>query len=343
MHGRGLRVRQSRGAGLSLRVSLALAMACLQVFAAGCVRDPFRGMEGGGPIMSRVVSRSREVLVSPWDLPNTPPRFPAEPGELRESPEPRTRKTFIEEQPTATPGFLAAGWLPRGEAETMRRYMRLLDAGQGPSRSMLARIRRELPMILETFREYDLPPELALLPVVESRFESRAVSVAGAAGLWQLMPDTAQRFGLKVSDKEDERFDMRKSTTAAAAYLSELYRLFENWPLALAAYNCGEGALARAMERTGAGTLSELTAACRIRGKSSRHLSAETLDYVPKFAGAVHVLAAQTDLAGLICPANGDAGQAGPGVRSSGGLQDGPPQDAGSTMRTIDVVFEDSL
>jgi len=310
---------------------------------AGCVRDVFRGMDEGGPVMSKVVSRSRKVLVSPSSLSNTPPSFPAEPEELRGQSGSTTHEDGIEEQPSATPGFMAAGWLPRGEAETMRRYMQLLDSGQGPAPSMMARIRRELPMILETFRKYDLPPELALLPVVESRFESRAVSVAGAAGLWQLMPDTAQRFGLKVSGEEDERFDMRKSTAAAAAYLSELYRLFENWPLALAAYNCGEGALARAMERTGAGTLSELTAACRIKGKSSRHLSDETLDYVPKFAGAVHVLAAQTDLAGLICPAIDDGGQTGPGVRSSGGLQGGGPQDADSTMRTIDVVFEDSL
>lgn len=198
-------------------------------------------------------------------------------------------------------------------------------------------------MILETFRKYDLPPELALLPVVESRFESRAVSVAGAAGLWQLMPDTAQRFGLKVSGSEDERFDTRKSTAAAAAYLAELFRLFGNWPLALAAYNCGEGAMARAMERTGTATLSELTAACRVTGKTSRHLSSETLDYVPKFAGAVHVLADRTDLAGLIFPEAGGACQADPAVRTSGGLQGESSQGEGSAMQTIDVVYEEAL
>lgn len=101
--------------------------------------------------------------------------------------------------------------------------------------------------------------------------------------------------------------------------------------------------MARAMERTGTATLSELTAACRVTGKTSRHLSSETLDYVPKFAGAVHVLADRTDLAGLIFPEAGGSCQADPGVRTSGGLQGGSSQGEGSAMQTIDVVYEEAL
>ena len=292
--------------------------------------------------MSRVVAKSREVLASSAELPNAPPQFPSELMASWNSTESTDRETLDASLSPHPPKGLAAGWLPHGEAETMRRYMRLLDAGQGPSPSMLGRIRRALPMILETFRKYDLPPELALLPVVESRFEPRAVSVAGAAGLWQLMPDTARRFGLKVSGSKDERFDMRKSTAAAAAYLAELHRLFRDWPLALAAYNCGEGALSRALERTGADTLSELTAACRVTGSVSRHLTAETLDFVPRFAGAVRVLAAGTELAGLLCPGTRERWRSEAGTHTSGSVADDATQDAEETMRAIDVVFADS-
>lgn len=81
--------------------------------------------------------------------------------------------------------------------------------------------------------DYGLPPELALLPAVESSFRPWAVSPAGAAGLWQLMPGTAQRFGLTISENEDQRFDKRRSTDAAAAYLLNFIVFFVigPWPL----------------------------------------------------------------------------------------------------------------
>lgn len=117
-------------------------------------------------------------------------------------------------------------WLPHGERDTMHRFMRTLGDERGPPPFILNRIRRDLPMIQEVFRDYGLPPELAFLPAVESSFRPWAMSPAGAAGLWQLMPGTAQRFGLTISENEDQRFDKRQSTVAAAAYLAELYRLF---------------------------------------------------------------------------------------------------------------------
>lgn len=187
-------------------------------------------------------------------------------------------------------------WLPRGEVGTMRTFMRSLGLAGEARPATLKRIRRSLPMIREILADHGLPVELALLPMVESGFRPWAVSPAGAAGLWQLMPETAQRFGLRVTEIEDERFDTRSATRAAVAYLVELHRIFRDWPLALAAYNCGEGALARAMERTGAGTLSELTAACREGRDHFGLLTRETLDYVPRFVGAVKAL---SDLAGM--------------------------------------------
>lgn len=194
------------------------------------------------------------------------------------------------------PDAFTQEWLPRGEVDTMRRFMRSLGPAGEAGPATIKRVRRSLPMIREILADYKLPLELALLPVVESGFRPWAVSPAGAAGLWQLMPGTAQRFGLRVTEIEDERFDMRRSTNAAAAYLVELHRLFRDWPLALAAYNCGEGALARALAHTGAGTLSDLTAACREDRDYFGLLSRETLDYVPRFVGTVN---AMSELAGM--------------------------------------------
>ena len=123
----------------------------------------------------------------------------------------------------------------------MEEYLyRLTVSQKAVTARVLERAGRVLPMIRTVLKEQDLPPELAALPFVESAFETKAVSRAGAAGLWQLMPVTARRFGLIVDASQDERFDPRKATEAATRYLRYLYGRFRNWPLALAAYNCGE-------------------------------------------------------------------------------------------------------
>jgi len=131
------------------------------------------------------------------------------------------------------------------------------------------RMKRYEDLILPILKKYNLPEELKYLPVIESLYNPFAVSRSGAAGLWQLMPATAKRYGLRVEGDFDERFDVIKSTEAAARYLSDLYREFKDWELVLAAYNCGEGCVRR-----------------NAKGdfwKSKDRLPKETRNYVPLF------------------------------------------------------------
>ncbi len=123
--------------------------------------------------------------------------------------------------------------------------------------------------------ELGLPQELLFLPVIESGYRSRAVSRSGAAGLWQFMHNTARPFGMRVNDWVDERRDFWLATEAAARKLAENRRELGDWRLALAAYNCGLGALKRAVARAGTWDFWSL----RAQGVLSR----ETAGYVPRF------------------------------------------------------------
>src|SRR5690554_706113 len=104
--------------------------------------------------------------------------------------------------------------------------------------------------IVKQFEKHNVPGELALLPVIESAFQPDAVSPAKAAGLWQFIPSTGRIYGLKQSRSYDGRRDVYASTRAAIKYLKKLHSDFNgDWLLAIAAYNCGEGAVARAIQK----------------------------------------------------------------------------------------------
>lgn len=109
--------------------------------------------------------------------------------------------------------------------------------------------RRYLFHIVEAVEKRGLPTELALLPMVESGFEPGALSTAQAAGLWQFIPGTAQRYRLKLNEHYDARRDVVASTEAALDYLEFLHGIFKDWQLVLAAYNWGEEAVLRAVQR----------------------------------------------------------------------------------------------
>ena len=111
-----------------------------------------------------------------------------------------------------------------------------------------------MPMIETEIDRLGLPHELKYLPVIESAMNPKAVSRMGAKGLWQFMFPTAKHYGLKSNNYIDERFDPLKATRAALTYLKDLYDMFGNWELAIAAYNCGPGNVNKAIKRSGGKT-----------------------------------------------------------------------------------------
>jgi membrane-bound lytic murein transglycosylase D len=142
----------------------------------------------------------------------------------------------------------------------------------------LIRSGRYLPMIRRIFEEEGLPKDLAYMAHVESAYKYNAFSRAKAKGIFQFIAGTGRRYGLRTDSWIDERSDPEKATRAAAAYLRDLYGMFGDWYLALAAYNAGEGKIQRVMERTGQGDFWSLA--------SRRVLRNETVNYVPAILAA---------------------------------------------------------
>jgi membrane-bound lytic murein transglycosylase D len=137
--------------------------------------------------------------------------------------------------------------------------------------------------ILEQIEKRKLPGELVLLPMLESNFQSQAISNRGAVGLWQFMPATGRQFGLKQRFGYDDRKDVKASTHAALNYLEYLHKKFDrDWMLTLAAYNAGEGTVERAIKRN------------KKAGKPTSFwfltLPKQTREYVPKFLALTQMI-----------------------------------------------------
>ena len=138
-----------------------------------------------------------------------------------------------------------------------------------------------MPIFEEALDLYDLPLELKYLPVIESALNPMATSPQGAAGLWQFMLRTGQAYGLKVNSLVDERRDPIKSSRAAARYLKDLYDIYHDWNLVLAAYNCGPGTINKAIRRAGGET---------DFWNLYNFLPQETRGYVPAFIAANYIM-----------------------------------------------------
>ena len=152
-----------------------------------------------------------------------------------------------------------------------------------------------IPIFEEALEAYQLPLELKYLPIIESALNPKAVSRAGAAGLWQFMPGTGKQYGLELNSLVDERRDPVKSSYAAARYLRDLYKIFGDWNLVIAAYNCGPENINKAIRRYRAakGRTQEdetITAADKDYWQIYPYLPAETRGYVPAFIAANYIM-----------------------------------------------------
>ena len=143
-----------------------------------------------------------------------------------------------------------------------------------------------MPIFEEALEAYGLPLELKYLPIIESALNPNAVSRVGATGLWQFMLATGKTYGLEVNSLVDERRDPVKASYAAAHYLSDLYKIFGDWSLVIASYNCGPGNINKAIHRAG--------------GKKDYweiypYLPRETRGYVPAFIAANYIMTYYSD------------------------------------------------
>lgn len=138
-----------------------------------------------------------------------------------------------------------------------------------------------MPIFEQALEVYGLPLELKYLPVIESALNPNAISPVGAGGLWQFMNATGKRYGLKINTMIDERRDAVKASYAAAHYLSDLYNIFGDWSLVIAAYNCGPGNINKAIQRSGGK---------RDYWEIYPYLPSETRGYVPAFIAANYIM-----------------------------------------------------
>lgn len=178
--------------------------------------------------------------------------------------------------------------------EVVRRYIqRYVKHSPRQLASLQRKAEYYFPLFEDILGKHDLPYELCYLPVVESALNPQAHSHMGAAGLWQFMPSTGKIYGLEVNSLVDERMDPLRSTEAACRFLKSLYGIFNDWNLAIAAYNCGPGNVNKAIHRAG--------------GKRDfwsiyPFLPSETRAYLPLFIAAAYAMN-YADVHG-ICPAD---------------------------------------
>ncbi len=165
--------------------------------------------------------------------------------------------------------------------EIVRRFIDRYVRMRRQVSAMLGASNFYMPIFEQALESYGVPLELKYLPVIESALNPKAVSRVGATGLWQFMLATGKQYGLRVNSLVDDRRDPIRSSYAAARYLRDLHRIFNDWTLALAAYNCGPENVNRAIRRSGGQ---------RDYWQIYPYLPAETRGYVPAFIAANYIM-----------------------------------------------------
>ncbi len=187
--------------------------------------------------------------------------------------------------------------MPPLDNETVHKWEQWYARDPAYVQRMTERGGRYLFHVLEEVEKRQMPTELALLPFIESAFNPQALSHARASGMWQFMPATGKDFELRQNVFRDDRRDVLASTRAALDYLQRLYGLFDDWHLALAAYNWGQGNVSKALERNRKAGLP--------LDYESLRLPNETREYVPKLQAVKNIVLAPQNF-GLSLPAFGN-------------------------------------
>jgi membrane-bound lytic murein transglycosylase D len=214
----------------------------------------------------------------------SPQDFIQEPSELRGTPDngsmPSRFSNLLDlNRPTASRPLWGTYNVPVFQTPKVESHMRYFHTRiRDRFEAWMARLQHYHPLVESIFAEFNLPTDLVYLSLVESGFNPHAYSRARATGPWQFMKGTAKVYGLRVDSYVDERRDPIKSTVAAARYLRDLFDLLGSWPLAMAAYNAGEGKVMRAMQKSRSEDFDDLA--------RTRLLRRETKEYVPRFMAA---------------------------------------------------------
>lgn len=163
--------------------------------------------------------------------------------------------------------------------KTVKQWILFYCKNTASRRYLLGISKYYLPYFEQILDKYNLPLELGYLPIIESALNPRARSRSGAVGLWQFMYPTGKMYGLEINSYVDERMDVLKSTEAAAKYLRDMYKIFGDWTLSIAAYNSGAGNVKKAIKRSG--------------GKTNfweiyPYLPRETRGYIPAYIAALY-------------------------------------------------------
>lgn len=175
--------------------------------------------------------------------------------------------------------------VPRVDDDVLDQVKRFVGRNKSTTLEILKRTEIYFPLIDKIFTEYNLPVELKYLTIVESALQLDVKSTVGAAGIWQLMPSTARILKLTINDKVDQRLDPVLATHAAARYFQTLYGMFNDWSLAIAAYNCGEYKVKEIIESTDAHDFWEI----------KKYLPRQTQLFIPAFIGASYMMQYYTE------------------------------------------------
>ena len=227
--------------------------------------------------LNMLVSDKLDSLVNTWYIKNA---FCYDKTEFDTLPE--ELKSYLPDSVYTSRLQAIDSFLPLPYNETVRNFIGLYTIRKRElTNYMLGLSKYYFPIFEEALERYQLPLELKYLPIIESALNPKIVSRAGASGLWQFMIGTGKLYGLEINSYIDERNDPIKSSDAAARYLRDLYAIYGDWHVVIAAYNCGPGNVNKAVRRSG--------------GKQSYwdiyySLPRETRGYIPVFIAASYVM-----------------------------------------------------